>query len=337
MLLRVVQSNVTLFSCRQRTSSCSLSFVYTSKRTFLKHQRLAYEQELLRNLNKSPIHQNQGLTGIDSTKGLSTVNKHDQLKVAVIGGGNWGTAVARRLGFNIIKLDSPNIDSTVNQWVFEEQIRGKKLTEIINTQRENVKYLPSIYLPHNITAIPDLLSAIQGANILCFVLPHIYLNGILKQLKGHVTSDTIAVSFIKGVNSKFDDKGRVKIERYSEIIQNTLGLENVAVAMGANLASDIAHDSFAETTIASSNLDIAKLIAYLFHCETFRAQTTDDISTVELCGALKNIVALGAGICDGLELGFSTKAAVIRQGLEEMSLFCKVFDTTGRYKVSIHA
>jgi glycerol-3-phosphate dehydrogenase (NAD+) len=134
--------------------------------------------------------------------------------------------------------------------------------------------------------------------LLLFVLPHTYLYNILDQLNelkkkysDFLPSSTIAVSFIKGVQVGNDGN----LIRYSEIIQQSLGVDHIAVVMGANVAMDIAHDSFAETTVACENQEIGALIAGLFHSENFRTQITNDISTVELCGALKNVVALAAG------------------------------------------
>eukprot|EP01040_Poterioochromonas_malhamensis_P011369 gene11369-12392_t len=253
----------------------------------------------------------------------------NKIKVAVIGGGNWGSAVARKVGFNVSQLASPTIDHQVKLWVYEEQYEGKPLTEIINTRRENVKYLPGVYIPQNVKAIPSLADVVRDSNVLLFVMPHSFLPAVLHQIKQiGLPSSTICASFIKGVQVSSGGE----LRRYSDIIKEELQVDHVAAVMGANVANDIAHDSFAETTVACVDAEVRQIVAGLFHSQNLRAQTTDDISTVELCGALKNVVALGAGICDGLELGSSTKAAVIRQGLEEMSLFCKVFDSTGRYK-----
>lgn len=249
-------------------------------------------------------------------------------KIAVLGGGNWGSAVARRIGLNLYLRPKPLYDPYIRMWVYEEMVGNEKLTDIINTRHENVKYLPGVYFPINVRAVPDLLETCRDANILLFVFPHQFLSSTLKQLKGHIPKSTVCVSLIKGI-----DVGPKGLRRYTDIIKEELGVENVAAVMGANIANDIAHDFFAETTVGADSLEVAKQIASLFQCDTLRADVTDDISTVELCGALKNVVALGAGICDGMEMGCSTKAAVIRQGLEEMALFCRVFDSTGRFKV----
>lgn len=247
-------------------------------------------------------------------------------KIGIIGSGNWGSAIARRIGLNLDKL---HISEPIDMWVYEEEIEGRKLTEIINTEHENIKYLPGIELPKNIHANPNLLTTVQNKNILFFVLPHQYLSNVLCHLKGQITSDTICVSLIKGVDVTME----YGLRRYTEIITEELGTSQVAAVMGANVANDVAKDLFAETTVASVNTTITQLVSLLLHSERFRTEKTTDISTVEFCGALKNVVALGAGICDGMNMGHNTKAAIIRRGLEEMAQFCQLFDRTGLYQV----
>ena len=161
---------------------------------------------------------------------------NQKVKVAVIGGGNWGSAVARKVGFVLSQLDNPTVDTNVKMWIYEEIVNGQKLSEIINSKRENVKYLPGIYIPQNVKAVPDLIEVVKDSNVLLFVLPHSFLRGILRQLKGVVNPNTICVSFIKGV--QVTPSGELK--RYSEIIKDELGVNHVAAVMGANLATDIA-------------------------------------------------------------------------------------------------
>eukprot|EP01039_Chlorochromonas_danica_P006869 gene6867-7592_t len=257
----------------------------------------------------------------------SSLLKHDFIpKVGIIGSGNWGSAVARRVGLNLEKVHIPE---PIDMWVYEEEVGGRKLTDIINTDHENVKYLPGIQLPKNILANPDLLASVHNKNILFFVVPHQYLSNVLCHLKGQIASDTICVSLIKGVDVSMEDG----LRRYTEIIAEELGVSQVAAVMGANVANDVAKDLFAETTVASVNTTVTQLVSLLLHSERFRTEQTTDISTVEFCGALKNVVALGAGICDGMNMGHNTKAAIIRRGLEEMAQFCQLFDRTGLYQV----
>ena len=114
-------------------------------------------------------------------------------KVCIIGSGNWGCAIARIVGKNAAALSS--VDTEVCMWVFEEEVEGKKLTEIINTTHCNVKYLPGAMLPENVVAVPEIKDAVAGATALIFVLPHQFLPGLLPDVKavmkpgGHIAHD----------------------------------------------------------------------------------------------------------------------------------------------------
>ncbi|XP_028599771.1 glycerol-3-phosphate dehydrogenase 1-like protein [Podarcis muralis] len=239
------------------------------------------------------------------------------LKVCIIGSGNWGSAIAKIIGKNTQK--SLKFNPTVNMWVFEEQIDGRKLTEIINQDHENVKYLPGHKLPPNVVAVADPAETVNGADIIIFVIPHQFIPKICQQLTGHVKQGAIGISLIKGI-----DEGPKGLKLISDIIREKLGIE-VSVLMGANIANEVADEKFCETTIGCKNPESGKIYKELFQTPNFRITVVDDCDTVELCGALKNIVAVGAGFCDGLGQGDNTKAAVIRLGLMEMIAFAKLF------------
>ncbi|XP_036188740.1 glycerol-3-phosphate dehydrogenase 1-like protein isoform X3 [Myotis myotis] len=192
------------------------------------------------------------------------------LKVCIVGSGNWGSAVAKIIGNNVKKLQK--FASTVNMWVFEEMVDGRKLTDIINNDHENVKYLPGHKLPDNV--------------------------GI--------------------------DEGPEGLKLISDIIREKMGID-ISVLMGANIANEVAAEKFCETTIGSKVMENGLLFKELLQTPNFRITVVQDADTVELCGALKNIVAVGAGFCDGLHCGDNTKAAVIRLGLMEMIAFAKIF------------
>ena len=212
-------------------------------------------------------------------------------------------------------------------WVFEEIIQGRKLTEIINTDHENPKYLPGIPLPSNVVAIPDLTQAACDAHVLVFVLPHQFLGKVCETLKGKLTPQCIGISLIKGMEVK-----QAKPVLMSQFIQESLGI-NVSVLMGANIATEVAQQQFCESTLGCANDQDAALFIPLFNSHYFRVNCVKDVHGVELCGALKNVVALGAGFCDGLGMGSNTKAAVMRRGLMEMKkltalMVGKVHDAT---------
>ncbi len=265
-------------------------------------------------------------------------------------------------------------------WVFEEEViiprdskhghgpkagQPQKLTEIINTHHENVKYLPNIALPSNVVANPSVQDAARNASILVFNLPHQFIGGITKQLRGHILPFARGISCIKGV--EVDDKG---VALYSEWIGEGLGIYCGALS-GANIANEIAQEKWSETTIGydpppmdsrnptpegptpsssppkydtdhrNSNGKASKvkltplpqeyhpidhsLFRALFHRPYFHVRLVSDVAGVSLGGALKNIVALAAGFVDGKGWGDNAKAAVMRVGLLEMVKFGKEF------------
>uniref|UniRef100_A0AAY4A231 Glycerol-3-phosphate dehydrogenase [NAD(+)] n=1 Tax=Denticeps clupeoides TaxID=299321 RepID=A0AAY4A231_9TELE len=225
-------------------------------------------------------------------------------KVCIIGSGNWGSAIAKIVGSNAANV--PTFEKTVNMWVFEEMVNGRKLTEIINTEHENVKYLPGHKLPPNVVAVPDLVDAVKEADILIFVIPHQFIGKVCDTIKGHIKADAVGMSLIKGV-----DEGPDGLKLISDVIREKLGII-MTVLMGANLANEVAEEKFCETTIGCKSKELGPVLKELMQTANFRVTVVEEADVVEICGALKNIVAVGAGFCDGLGYGDNTKAAVIR-------------------------
>lgn len=242
----------------------------------------------------------------------------DKKKVCIVGSGNWGSAIAKIIGANAARLDS--FDDRVTMYVYEEMIEGKKLTEIINETHENVKYLPGHKLPANVVAVPDVVEAAKEADILVFVVPHQFIVRLCSQLLGKIKSNAVGLSLIKG----FDRAEGGGIDLISHIITRNLKIP-MTVLMGANLAGEVAEEKFCETTIGCKDRALGPLLRDMLQTPNFRVSVVDDVDAVEICGALKNIVACGAGFVDGLGLGDNTKAAVIRLGLMEMVKFTEIF------------
>ncbi|KAL0461729.1 UNVERIFIED_CONTAM: Glycerol-3-phosphate dehydrogenase [NAD(+)] [Sesamum latifolium] len=207
-------------------------------------------------------------------------------RVTVVGSGNWGSVAAKLIASNTLKLNS--FHDEVTMWVFEEILpTGEKLSQVINRTNENVKYLPGIKLGKNVVANPDLESAVKDANLLVFVTPHQFMEGICKRLVGKIRADAEAISLIKGM--------------------------------------EIAVEKFSEATVGyRKNKEIADKWVQLFNTSYFAVTAVQDVEGVELCGTLKNVVALAAGFVDGLEMGNNTKAAIMRVGLREMKAFSKL-------------
>ncbi|XP_074367802.1 glycerol-3-phosphate dehydrogenase [NAD(+)]-like [Apium graveolens] len=239
-------------------------------------------------------------------------------KVAIIGSGNWGSVAAKLVASNTLKL--PNFHDEVRMWVFEETLpSGEKLSSVINQSKENVRYLPGVKLGENVVADPDVESAVKDANMLVFVTPHQFIDGICKKLVGKIRQDAAAISLIKGMDLKPEGPSMV-----SKLIKDSLQID-CCVLMGANIANEIAKEQFSEATVGyAENKSLADEWVKLFNTNYFLVSAVQDVAGVELCGTLKNVVAVAAGFVDGLELGNNTKAAIMRIGLNEMRAFCKM-------------
>jgi len=236
----------------------------------------------------------------------------------MIGSGNFGSALTRILGANA-QRHTDLFEAEVKMYVHEEDIDGEKLTDIINREHENVKYLAGAKFTPNVVATPSLEDAVGDADMLAFCLPHQFLKGMLPTITANAKPGVIGLSAIKGID--FDDNGIVLC---SELISKDLGMDT-SILMGANVANQMANDEFCETTIGYSNAANGQKWFNAFNRPEFQVGLVEDTVGVELCGALKNIVAMGAGFCDGMDWGGNSKAAIKRIGLLEMKKFCNTF------------
>lgn len=238
-------------------------------------------------------------------------------RVAIVGAGNWGSVAAMIIARNCARL--PDFEDEVRMWVYEENIHGRKLTDIINTDHENVKYLPGRKLPANLVAVPDLLDATEGANVLVFVLPHQFLPRTCNTLKGTLPADCIAISLIKGID--FDAQGVVLM---TDIIEKHLGVD-CSVLSGANIANEIADGKFCESTVGYSVPENGLVFYKLFNEPHFRISLVRDVAGPQVFGGLKNVMALGSGFCDSMDMGSNAKAALMRIGMIEMQRFANLY------------
>ncbi|OXB72377.1 UNVERIFIED_CONTAM: hypothetical protein H355_001695 [Colinus virginianus] len=246
-------------------------------------------------------------------------------KVCIVGSGNWGSAIAKIVGSNAARLGT--FENTVSMWVLEEEVGGRRLTEIINTEHENVKYLPGHKLPPNVVAEPDLVKACSGADILLFVVPHQFIGKVCDQIKAHVKKGAIGMSLIKGV-----DEGPDGLRLISDIIHEKLGIE-MSVLMGANIASEVAEEKFCETTIGCKNAQYGQILKELMQTPNFRVTVVQEADTVEICGALKSIEQLEKEMLNGQKLQGPQTSAELNHILKTKNMVDKFPLFTAVYQI----
>ncbi|MFG6494380.1 NAD(P)H-dependent glycerol-3-phosphate dehydrogenase [Fictibacillus sp. UD] len=221
--------------------------------------------------------------------------------VAVLGAGSWGTALA------IVLADNGH---DVRLWGRREE----QVVEI-NKEHRNEKYLPGVELPENIKATTQLEECVKDADTIVLVTPTKAMRDVLNLLKNNLASPVTIVHASKGI-----EPGTYK--RISEIIEEELPesvLESVVVLSGPSHAEEVSLRQPTTVTVSSANMQAAERVQDLFINQNFRVYTNPDVIGVELGGALKNIIALGAGLSDGLGYGDNAKAALITRGLAEIA------------------
>lgn len=223
------------------------------------------------------------------------------MNLAIVGGGSWGTALAIVL--------APRFEA-VRLWVYERDLAGR-----IQSARVNDVYLPGFRVPENLAAGHDLAWALQNAEIVLGVMPSQHARMLYREMVPHVTEEAILVSATKGLE-------RGSLLRMSEVIEDAFNdrfKPNIAILSGPTFAREVAQGEPAAVVIASARLEIARRVQSAFSGRTFRLYTNDDPIGVEIGASLKNVVAIAAGVCQGLELGHNTQAALITRGLAEIS------------------
>ncbi|EGW30431.1 glycerol-3-phosphate dehydrogenase [Spathaspora passalidarum NRRL Y-27907] len=252
-------------------------------------------------------------------------------KVSIIGSGNWGTAVAKLVAENTAEKQEI-FEREVNMWVYEEMIEDRKLTDIINTEHENVKYLPDVKLPANLIANPDIVDTVKDADLIVFNIPHQFLGRIVKQLDGHVKPTARAISCLKGL-----EVGPEGCKLLSTSITEKLGIY-CGVLSGANIASEVARGRWSETSIAytlpadfrGAGRDIDEFVLkQCFHRPYFHVRVIRDVVGASIAGALKNVVACAVGFVIGAGWGDNARAAIMRIGIREIINFASHWEKFG--------
>ncbi|UHA72949.1 NAD(P)H-dependent glycerol-3-phosphate dehydrogenase [Paenibacillus sp. 481] len=222
-------------------------------------------------------------------------------KVAVFVAGSWGTALSQVLAHN---------GHEVYLWT-----RNAEQANEINEHHTNEKYLPEMHLHPAIVATTSIEVAMKDASACVIVAPSGGMRSVTSQMKPFWKDNMIVVHATKGFETE-------TLKRMSEVIEDELqcGADRIAVLSGPSHAEEVVRQCPTTVVIASTSLDAAERAQDLFMNESyFRVYTNQDIVGVELAGALKNIIALGAGLSDGLSFGDNAKAALITRGLAEIA------------------
>lgn len=222
-------------------------------------------------------------------------------KVAVLGAGSWGTALAKVLVEN---------GHEVTIWGNHPEQLAK-----INQEHINQPYLPNILLPEELIAEADLAKCVQGVDAVLFVVPTKAIRSVAKQLVDVLTSQPVIIHASKGL-----EQGSHK--RLSEVLAEEIPAnkrQDIVVLSGPSHAEEVAVKDITTITAASKNEDYARYVQELFMNDYFRVYTNDDVIGVETGAALKNIIALGSGAIHGLGFGDNAKAAIMTRGLAEIS------------------
>jgi glycerol-3-phosphate dehydrogenase (NAD(P)+) len=225
-------------------------------------------------------------------------------EIAVVGAGAWGTSlsiVLGRKGAHRVRL-----------WAHEKQVRDS-----ISSHRINALFLPELSIPHCVSATGSFEEALEGAEIVVSVMPSQHCRGLFKKMRPFLKSSMLFVSATKGLEE-------TTLLRMTEVISLMVGSDGgfqprIGALSGPTFAKEVARGDPTAITIASRDAGLAETVQREFSDASFRVYTNSDVTGVELGGALKNIIAIAAGVCDGLGLGHNSIAALITRGLAEIS------------------
>ncbi|HOE17947.1 MAG TPA: NAD(P)H-dependent glycerol-3-phosphate dehydrogenase [Syntrophorhabdaceae bacterium] len=226
------------------------------------------------------------------------------MKISLIGAGAWGTAFALHLA---------RTGEEVLLWVFE-----KELFEIAGKTKENAYYLPGFTLPDNVTFTDNIKDIPEFSDDIIFAPPSFALRKTAAMISEDLTGKRLLI-LTKGIENG------TSLFMSGVVEEVALGKAGIASLSGPSFAREVAEGLFTSTVIASKDKGLSLYFQKIIHSNTFRVYTSDDISGVELGGAMKNVMAIGAGIIQGLNLGANTLAAYITRSLAEMKRLGRSF------------
>ncbi|MBZ5547448.1 MAG: NAD(P)-dependent glycerol-3-phosphate dehydrogenase [Acidobacteriia bacterium] len=223
-------------------------------------------------------------------------------RIAIIGAGAWGTALAIVLG--------RKGTHTVRLWAHEREVY-----ESITKERINQHFLPGFTLPESVEPATDLTPAIEGAEMIVSVMPSQHCRELFERMAPSLRPETLFVSCTKGL----EDRTLLRMtEVIADVLRSRKFSPHVGALSGPTFAKEVARGDPTAVTMASTDAELARAVQQAFNDSRFRVYTNDDVTGVELGGALKNIIAIAAGVCDGLGLGHNSRAALITRGLAEV-------------------
>jgi len=223
-------------------------------------------------------------------------------KIAVIGGGSWGTALA-------VALTSSTQPHHIVLWAHSLDV-----VEMLSTHRVNTVYLPGVHVPAQVEITGALGHALAGADIILGVMPSAHAREMYRAMRPHIAPNAVFVSATKGLEPATH-------ARVSDIIAEEIGNppHQIAVLSGPSFAAEVAAGDPTVVVLASTDAALAVEIQEEFSGPRFRLYTNDDVIGTEIAGAVKNVIAIAAGVCTGLGFGANTMAALVTRGLAEMT------------------
>ena len=223
-----------------------------------------------------------------------------QYRIGVVGAGSWGTALANLLG----KKGYP-----VDLWVFETEVRD----EIANLHKNSV-FLPGFELSENVRPSNSLDDVVSEKDLVLMVVPSHVFRETAQRIHGRIGRDTIVVTASKGI----ENKTHLTMSGVIREVLPEIADERIAVLSGPSFAKEVAAEMPTAVTVASQDEKTGGEVQKIFAADYFRVYTNDDLVGVELGGAVKNVIAIAAGIVDGLGMGLNTRAALITRGMTEI-------------------
>lgn len=224
-------------------------------------------------------------------------------RIAILGGGSWGTGLA-------VVLANSRRKHEIRLWV-----RAASLADSIERDRENKKYLPGIPIPPSVKASSDPENSVRDAQIVVGAVPSAHTRSIFALALPHLSRDAAFVSATKGL----EPATHLRMSEVLSQVINARFLPQVAVLSGPSFAAEAAQGHPTAVVLASADASLGAFLQEEFSGPTFRLYTNDDVLGIELAGAMKNVMAIAAGACQGLALGANSLAALITRGLAEMT------------------